>query len=97
MAPRGLLRLSFLFTLALARAQGDNKTPTLDPDAIQSGSFTDGSDSLGADAAQAPSLTSQNNFINFCAGKKLTNGLQITEGSCNGIGAYSLTLVKVTC
>jgi transcription initiation factor TFIID subunit 15 len=26
------------------------------------------------------------NFINFCAGKTLTNGLQVAGGSCNGIG-----------
>jgi transcription initiation factor TFIID subunit 15 len=26
------------------------------------------------------------NFINFCAGKQLTNGQQIAGGSCNGIG-----------
>lgn len=25
------------------------------------------------------------NFINFCSGKTLTNGLQIKTGSCNGI------------
>ncbi|KAF1916120.1 hypothetical protein BDU57DRAFT_434582, partial [Ampelomyces quisqualis] len=25
------------------------------------------------------------NFINFCQGKTLTNGLQVREGSCNGI------------
>ena len=31
--------------------------------------------------------TSDNaNFINFCAGKQLTNGQQIAGGSCNGIG-----------
>ncbi len=30
-----------------------------------------------------PSLTSTNNYINFCAGKKLTNGQQIVDGSCN--------------
>jgi hypothetical protein len=87
MAIKGLVRFAFFFTLALAQAQGDNKTPTLDPDAIQSGSFTDGSAALGAEAAQAVSLTSENNIINFCAGKTLTNGFQITEGSCNGIGA----------
>jgi hypothetical protein len=28
----------------------------------------------------------QANFINFCQGKTLTNGLQVKEGSCNGIG-----------
>jgi hypothetical protein len=32
----------------------------------------------------------QANFINFCQGKTLTNGLQVKEGSCNGIGKYLL-------
>lgn len=86
MAIRGLSCITFLFALALAQAQGDNRTLTLDPEVIQSGSFVDGSNSLGADSAQTPSLTSENNFINFCKGQTLTNGLQITEGSCNGIG-----------
>ncbi|KAH6649663.1 hypothetical protein F5144DRAFT_477752, partial [Chaetomium tenue] len=77
--------LLFLCNLALVQAQGDNQALTLDPDVIQAGSFTDGSGSLGANADQALSLTSENNFINFCKGQTLTNGLQITEGSCNGI------------
>ncbi|ETW83270.1 hypothetical protein HETIRDRAFT_444640 [Heterobasidion irregulare TC 32-1] len=37
-------------------------------------------------AGQSPSLTSGNNFINFCAtvpGKPITNGQQIKTGSCN--------------
>ncbi|KAM5545480.1 hypothetical protein V8D89_000518 [Ganoderma adspersum] len=37
-------------------------------------------------AGQVPSLTSSNNFINFCAtvpNLPLTNGTQITTGSCN--------------
>ncbi|KAG8845848.1 hypothetical protein FRB91_001394, partial [Serendipita sp. 411] len=34
---------------------------------------------------QVPSLTSTNNFINFCAGKTITNGQQITTGSCDPI------------
>jgi hypothetical protein len=59
---------------------------TLSANAIQSGSFNDGSNEIGAaEVGQALSLTSQNNFINNCAGKTLTNGLQITTGSCNGI------------
>lgn len=58
----------------------------LDFDAVQSGSFVDGSNAIGAAAGQAKSQTSRNNFINFCAGKTLTNGLQIVGGSCNGIG-----------
>jgi hypothetical protein len=59
---------------------------TLDAAAVQTGSFSDGSTSIGAEAGQAKSQTSQNNFINFCSGKVLTNGLQIVGGSCNGIG-----------
>ena len=58
----------------------------LSANAIQSGSFVDGSHQFGAaEVGQALSLTSTNNFINNCAGKVLTNGLQITTGSCNGI------------
>lgn len=59
---------------------------TLQDDAVQTGSFLDGGDGLGAEDGQALSETSKNNFINFCSGKTLTNGLQITDGSCNGIG-----------
>jgi hypothetical protein len=36
-------------------------------------------------AGQVASLTSSNNFINFCAGKTITNGQQVTGGSCNPI------------
>jgi hypothetical protein len=39
-----------------------------------------------------PILTSGSdpaNFINFCTGKTLTNGLQVKGGSCNGIGRLS--------
>lgn len=69
-----------------ATANSDSSDTTLSPNAIQSGSFNDGSDEIGAnEVGQALSLTSQNNFINNCAGKTLTNGLQITTGSCNGI------------
>jgi hypothetical protein len=64
---------------------------TLSPNAIQSGSFNDGSDEIGADeVGQALSLTSTNNFINNCVGKTLTNGLQVTTGSCNGISKFTL-------
>lgn len=65
---------------------------TLSDNAIQSGSFSDGSQGLGAEDGQAASATSQNNFINECAGKTLTNGLQITDGSCNGIRKYQAPL-----
>ena len=36
------------------------------------------------DTKQFPSDAS--NFINFCSGQTLTNGLQVKAGSCNGIG-----------
>jgi len=68
--------------------QGNNQqgdATQLLANAIQSGSFLDGTDALGASDEQVASETSENNFINFCAGQTLTNGLQITTGSCNGI------------
>lgn len=69
-----------------ATGNGDATATTLLANAIQSGSFNDGSLETGSDGAtQALSQTSQNNFINNCAGKTLTNGLQIVGGSCNGI------------
>ncbi len=71
-----------------AAANGDASATTLSPNAIQSGSFNNGQLETGSDPGQAPSLTSTNNFINNCAGKTLTNGLQITTGSCNGIRKY---------
>ncbi|KAM3075279.1 hypothetical protein ACMFMG_007278 [Clarireedia jacksonii] len=58
---------------------------TLNQNAIASGSFNDGLSEIGSEAFEARSATSQNNFMNFCAGQTLTNGLQITTGSCNGI------------
>jgi hypothetical protein len=68
---------------------------TLSANAIQSGSFNDGSDEIGAaEVGQALSLTSTNNFINNCAGKTLTNGLQITGGSCNGISKSTLSSLR---
>lgn len=76
---------------AAGRGGGDSTATTLAADAIQSGSFNDGSLETGSDGAtQALSKTSTNNFINNCVGKTLTNGLQITTGSCNGIRKYSI-------
>jgi hypothetical protein len=60
----------------------------LDQAAVQTGSASSGIGSIGSESGQAASQTSNNNFINFCAGKTLTNGLQIVGGSCNGIGKY---------
>jgi hypothetical protein len=72
---------------------------TLLANAVQKGSFNDGSNEIGAnEVGQALSATSQNNFINDCAGKTLTNGLQITTGSCNGIRKYSrINSMRDTC
>lgn len=69
---------------ALQNRQAASAT-TLAANAIQSGSFVDGSVNGVSAAGQSKSQTSQNNFINNCAGKTLTNGLQVTAGSCNGI------------
>lgn len=60
----------------------------LDPNNVQTGSQSDGQ-AQGAEAGQAPSLTDNANFINFCGGQTLTNGLQVKAGSCNGIGRLS--------
>ncbi|KAJ7881867.1 hypothetical protein B0H13DRAFT_2235522 [Mycena leptocephala] len=59
---------------------------TLDPSVIQQGFLNDGQQPPVA--GQTASLTSGNNFINFCAQTldqiPLTNGKQVTTGSCNG-------------
>ncbi|KAF2759357.1 hypothetical protein EJ05DRAFT_499771 [Pseudovirgaria hyperparasitica] len=39
----------------------------------------------GIKAGQAASATDENNFINFCTGSLITNGLQANGGSCNPI------------
>jgi len=57
---------------------------TLDPAVIMKGLEQDGQET--PEAGQVPSLTSSNNFINFCltqANLPLTNGQQVTGGSCN--------------
>jgi len=57
---------------------------TLDPRVIADGFEQDGQ--ANATAGQVPSLTSSNNFINFCLtvpNLPITNGKQITTGSCN--------------
>lgn len=56
---------------------------TLDPAVIATGFESDGQEQPAA--GQVASLTSSNNFINFCATTNLplTNGTQIKTGSCN--------------
>ncbi|KAH7129599.1 hypothetical protein B0J13DRAFT_588468 [Dactylonectria estremocensis] len=54
---------------------------------IQSASSLTGQESgtEGIKEGQAESATDANNFINFCDGQQITNGVQIQSGSCNGI------------
>ncbi|KAF9569815.1 hypothetical protein CPC08DRAFT_701682 [Agrocybe pediades] len=56
---------------------------TLDPGVIAQGFADDGQDQ--PTAGQVASLTSTNNFINFCltTGQPITNGQQLVDGSCN--------------
>ncbi|KAG1845100.1 hypothetical protein DFJ58DRAFT_717536 [Suillus subalutaceus] len=57
---------------------------TLDPAVIATGFENDGQDQ--PTAGQVASLTSSNNFINFCLtvpNEPITNGQQISGGSCN--------------
>jgi len=56
----------------------------LNPANVQNASDTTGQDAT-SEAGQADSATDPANFINFCTGKTITNGLQVKGGSCNGI------------
>lgn len=66
-------------------ARKTNSTLVLLASNVQSASDATGIDAQNAGKAQAASSTAPNNFINFCSGKTLTNGLQVKSGSCNGI------------
>jgi hypothetical protein len=78
---------------ATAAADGNGGASlTLDAAAVQTGSDQDGTTGTGAEAGEAASQKSNDNFINFCSGKTLTNGLQVIGGSCNGIGKSYLTM-----
>src|SRR5262245_51931882 len=60
------------------------KILALDPSVIAKGFAQDGQ--AVPEAGQVPSLTSSNNYINFCAtvpNLPITNGKQIKTGSCN--------------
>jgi transcription initiation factor TFIID subunit 15 len=56
----------------------------LDPSVINS-NFAKTGQQGAAEAGQVASLTSTNNFINFCIDKTLTNGQQVKGGSCNSV------------
>ncbi|QRV93916.1 hypothetical protein RhiJN_21934 [Ceratobasidium sp. AG-Ba] len=72
---------------ATASAGSDDPQSSLDldPKVIMSNLAKDGQDT--PTAGQVASLTSRNNFINFCLTQKvpLTNGQQVKAGSCNGV------------
>ncbi|CAK7202509.1 hypothetical protein SEUCBS139899_005232 [Sporothrix eucalyptigena] len=84
---------------ALTEASAIKRTPTeqnaklgkrasstcLDSNAVQTGSFVTGQLNDVPSAGQSNSETDTANFINFCSGQTLTNGLQVKTGSCNGI------------
>ncbi|KJA29373.1 hypothetical protein HYPSUDRAFT_61393 [Hypholoma sublateritium FD-334 SS-4] len=76
------------------QANDPQKSLTLNPKVIATGFANDGQDVPAA--GQVSSLTSTNNFINFCLtvpNLPITNGKQITTGSCNPapIGAIPTT------
>ncbi|KAH7303179.1 hypothetical protein B0I35DRAFT_365367, partial [Stachybotrys elegans] len=60
---------------------------TLNRDLLQLASSLTGQEpgTEGIRPGQAESATDEQNFINFCKDKTLTNGMQIKDGSCNGI------------
>jgi hypothetical protein len=72
-------------TAAASGGSGDDSSLTLNPIVIQN---TDNGQNPPV-SGQSAALTSQNNFINSCADTiktlPITNGLQITSGSCNPI------------
>ncbi|KAK4153509.1 hypothetical protein C8A00DRAFT_15262 [Chaetomidium leptoderma] len=63
------------------------RTSCLAHDALQTASLYTGMEegTPGIRPGLSESSTDAANFINFCAGRTLTNGLQNTAGSCNGI------------
>ncbi|CAE6443170.1 unnamed protein product [Rhizoctonia solani] len=70
----------------IKRQQDAQKSLTLEASQIAKGLANDGQQG-GGDPGQVPSLTSTNNFINFCLTQNvpLTNGQQVRGGSCNGV------------
>ncbi|KAI0356148.1 hypothetical protein OH77DRAFT_236918 [Trametes cingulata] len=73
---------------AAAAAGGADPQTSLSllPELVANGFAQDGQAESDAEAGQVPSLTSTNNFINFCAtvpNLPITDGKQIVGGSCN--------------
>ncbi|EFX02303.1 fungal transcriptional regulatory protein [Grosmannia clavigera kw1407] len=59
----------------------------LDPSLIQTASNRTGQErgTPGVEPGEVSSEIDTTNFINFCAGRELTNGRQLSTSSCNGI------------
>ncbi|KAF3923358.1 hypothetical protein ABW21_db0204423 [Orbilia brochopaga] len=69
----------------LERRQNNNANPrVLLAQNVQSASAKTGQ-AGNPTPGQVNSQTDPANFINFCSGKTLTNGLQVRTGSCNGV------------
>ncbi|KAG0141646.1 hypothetical protein CROQUDRAFT_663542 [Cronartium quercuum f. sp. fusiforme G11] len=85
----------FFAMQALAQSQGvPGQLPvtqsgqlTLNPTQINQASLMTGNEGGGK---STPSAQSPNNFINFCEGQTLTNGLMNEQGSCNPIPMGSI-------
>ncbi|KAF8272329.1 hypothetical protein EI94DRAFT_1718413 [Lactarius quietus] len=74
---------------------GDPQTSlTLDNSVLNTGSQNPGT--ANSTTGQQLSLTSQNNFINFCAGQTITDGLQNKAGSCNPTPMGQITALSQT-
>ncbi|KAJ3858623.1 hypothetical protein EV359DRAFT_52025, partial [Lentinula novae-zelandiae] len=80
----GSLSSSDITTNATENNPDAQSSLTLDPRVIATGFLNNGQDVQ--EAGQVASLTSNNNFINYCLTQgnlPITNGLQTTTGSCN--------------
>ncbi|RKF59598.1 putative ribosomal protein s17, partial [Erysiphe neolycopersici] len=77
--------MKFSLSIGLAVLSIGINAKELKADLIQKASTVTGQQDGKADPGQVKSDTSDENFINICAGKTLTNGKQIEAGSCNGI------------
>ncbi|CAK7225166.1 hypothetical protein SCUCBS95973_005769 [Sporothrix curviconia] len=85
-----LLTLASVILAAAAHdtfAVTKNSSYCLAPDVVQTASTQTGQEegTNGISDGQSPSNVDPANFINFCAGLPLTNGRQLSTGSCNGI------------
>jgi len=82
-AAAGALSTTDITTNATANNPDIQSSLTLDSSVIATGFAQNGQ--AVQEAGQVASLTSNNNFINFCAttNQPLTNGLQVKTGSCN--------------